>query len=290
MTCPIFISYAHEPSSVHAQALKIALGDQAFLDTSQIQYGEVFPVRLLNGLLDCSVVVIFATEAYLDRPFCQIEMRLALAGGAQILLALGDGCDYVLDALSTVVASRNWPKAHETEHLKKLAIDGLANKPTAVRDLLKPEEARRISVALLEQSQIQPAQQLPTKSWFPVGVAESIGTRFVGRAELLRTIHRTLSAGKGKAARLTGTIVAGGGFGKTRAAVEYLYRIASYYPGGIFWVDASSTNLDPQFWHILKQLDPSIPDLAVMREQGRPDRGTDHGAAQDCRTGPLCGG
>ena len=93
---------------------------------------------------------------------------------------------------------------------------------------------------------------------------QSIGARFVGRADRLREIHRVLSEGTGTAARLTSRITAGGGFGKTRIAIEYLHRYARYYPGGIFWVNADSSDIEGEFWRVLRTLDPNVPDLAVI--------------------------
>jgi len=61
MPCPVFISYARSASVADAKALKGRLGDLAFLDTRAIEDGNVFPQRLLDGLLEASVVVIFAT-------------------------------------------------------------------------------------------------------------------------------------------------------------------------------------------------------------------------------------
>ncbi len=107
----------------------------------------------------------------------------------------------------------------------------------------------------------------------PPGVAEqSIGTRFVGRADLLRKIHLVLQEGAGGAAQLTSRLNAAGGFGKTRLAIEYMYRYGARYPGGIFWVNAASSDIEGEFWRVLSALDPDMPDLAVMRAQRRDVR------------------
>jgi TIR domain len=81
MSPPVFISYSREASDADAKALAARLDDPAFFDTDAIDDGALFPQCLLDGILDASVVVIFATQAYLARPFCRLEMRLALAGG-----------------------------------------------------------------------------------------------------------------------------------------------------------------------------------------------------------------
>ena len=139
---------------------------------------------------------------------------------------------------------------------------------------LAADEAQRLATAFLEESSLPGPQSLHgIVCSLPPGVAgQSIGARFVGRADRLRDIHRVLSEGTGDAARLTSRITAGGGFGKTRLAIEYLHRYARYYPGGIFWVNAESSDIEGEFWRVLSTLDPNVPDLAVMRAQGRDVR------------------
>ena len=279
MPPPVFISYSRGASAPHARALAAGLGDLAFLDTAAIDDGDQFPERLLDAILDSRVVVIFATEAYLQSRFCRLEMRLALAGGdaaaSHLILALGPGCDAVLDVLPTAVAGQSWPDAAEAERLDALVRRRLESHLPEIRSGLTAGEAQRLATAFLEESKAPPAQSLDgIVCSFPPGVAgQSIGARFVGRADLLRDIHRHLSGGSGAAARLTGRITAGGGFGKTRLAIEYLHRYgARYYPGGIFWVNAESSAMDAEFWRVLSTLDPNLPDLAVMRAQGRDVR------------------
>ena len=100
----------------------------------------------------------------------------------------------------------------------------------AIRERLAADEALRLSTAFLEESKLPQPQSLHgIVCSFPPGVAgQSIGARFVGRADLLRHTHQALSGG---AAQLTGRITAGGGFGKTRLAVEYVHRYGALLPG-----------------------------------------------------------
>lgn len=119
MSRPVFISYARSASAADARALADQLEDLAFLDTDVIDDGDHFPQRLLDGALDARVVVIFATKSYIARRFCRLEMRLALAGSdaaaKQMVLALGDGSNAVLDAMPAAVADQSWPTATEPE-------------------------------------------------------------------------------------------------------------------------------------------------------------------------------
>src|SRR5271170_2838639 len=61
---------------------------------------------------------------------------------------------------------------------------------------------------------------------------------FVGREDDLARLHALLQKGAAvgvRPAALTGM----GGIGKTQLAVEYAYRYAAAYPGGVYWVNAA---------------------------------------------------
>jgi hypothetical protein len=160
MTPPVFISYARGSSRAAAQTLAAQLGSLAWLDTGEIDDGDEFPQRLLDGLLDARVVVIFATAAYLDRPLCRLEMRLALASGdakaSHLVVAVGDGGSGVLDMLPTAGADQNWPDAKSTERLHSLVEQRLGNHPLPLRHALSATEARKLSTAFLEESRLPP--------------------------------------------------------------------------------------------------------------------------------------
>jgi hypothetical protein len=102
MTPSVFISYNRDVSQAHAGALKAKFGDEAFLDTQAQRDGEPFPPRLLQGLLDSRVVVVFASKAYSESRYCRLEMRIALAAASRgmphLVLARDDGYGAVLDA------------------------------------------------------------------------------------------------------------------------------------------------------------------------------------------------
>jgi tetratricopeptide (TPR) repeat protein len=261
--CPVFISYARRGSAAQAKALVDRLGDRAFLDTKIIKEGDDFPQHLLDALLDARVVVIFATQQYSESRFCRLEMRLALAGGAEVVLALGKGSGEILSVLPTSITRHSFPKPSETDKLIAL-VEGVLPGRAAIRERLSDGEARRLSTAFLEESHLRPPHSLHgvTHS-FPEGAAvSSIGERFVGRVDLLRKIHLTLSKESGGAAQLTGRITAGGGFGKTRLAAEYAHRYgATHYRGGVFWVDASSNSMSGEYWRVLRELNPATPQL-----------------------------
>jgi tetratricopeptide (TPR) repeat protein len=81
---------------------------------------------------------------------------------------------------------------------------------------------------------------------------------FVGRDDLLLTVHDLLEAGRrtvvGQAANIHGL----GGIGKTQLAVEYAHRYRGEYADGVVWFTAN------------EPLPPQLADFAV-RELGYPD-------------------
>ena len=276
MSCPVFISYCRDASAEHAKALAARLSDQAFLDTQAIEDGGDFPQHLIDGLLDASIVVIFATKKYWESRFCQLEMRLALAGGGDtVVVARGEEWGEVRDAMPSAVASQNWPASGETDRLAALVNLRLSTRPPAIRHRLtrtRHEGSRRHSLRM--RSCRKPSRSTASFCSLVFRVhLQSIGAHFVGRADLLREIHRVLAGGGSTAARLASRIAAGSGYGKTRVSIEYLHRYGPhYYSGGIFWVNAASESIEGEFWRVLSALDPSVPDLAVMSEQKRDVR------------------
>jgi hypothetical protein len=62
---------------------------------------------------------------------------------------------------------------------------------------------------------------------------------FVGREEDLAEVHALLQGGQAVAVRPVAASGMGG-IGKTQLAVEYAYRYAGEYPGGVFWVNAAN--------------------------------------------------
>lgn len=233
MARSVFISYAHTANQVHAEALSANLGDLAFLDVAQIEDGDPFPQQLLDNLLDASVVVIFVSKAYSERPVCRLEMRLALAGDpspSNLVLAMGEGARSVLDLLPQAIADQNCPPADATERLEALVRRRLAANPSSLRQRLSDTEVQKLKVAFLNESNMLDPQPLSGIVSLPEGILGSIDSRFMGRGTDLRHIHEVLAQGSGD--RLVGRVTAAGGFGKTRLAIEYLYRYGPrYYPG-----------------------------------------------------------
>ncbi len=285
----VFISYARRASREHAVALHDALaaaGIAAFLDTDDIEDGDRFPQRLVDGVLDARVFVLFADPVYFGRWYCIREMKLALAAyeeqvrrgaadaardeavaGTVVAMAGGD-----LRNLPPRLANTQWPPAAETARLVERVRGSLASEIPTFRE--RTERLGALREHLLEEMAVPPPRSLRGETVLvPAGLDPSIGDSFVGRADDLWRLHMTLSTTRAEAAvaaALTASIEGGGGFGKTRLAREYLWRFADAYPGGWFWVDADVDDLllDQRHYDILKALDGDVPPLKALREAG----------------------
>ena len=297
MSYPVFISYARRTSREMAERLHRELGSEnglAFLDTSDIEAGGHFPRILVDAALDARVIVVFADETYFKRWYCLRELRTALApfeallrcSGASeqqkaatlshLVIALPPGAPAnLLDSLPALIRQLSWPSADQTAVLAQLVKTRLSSIGESIREHIGDDQAAEaIRATLLQESALPPPINLAGAAQFPLSLPVSLGEGFVGRADDMWRIHFALSTMRGEpgaSASLSGALEAGGGFGKTRLALEYLHRFGGHYPGGLFWVDADVSNeaLQERFHGILKALKPETPELYALREQFR---------------------
>jgi tetratricopeptide (TPR) repeat protein len=288
----VFISYARDASRDHAEALHKALGpDLAFLDTEEIGVGEQFPDRLVKALYDARVIVIFAEPTYFTRRYCLQEFHIACGPFLRVLDRAGatreqkaeairgivvalppKGVDPMMERFPSGIEGRNWPKVDEIDALAKLVRDEVAATPTTLRERYaalgadEAERARFLSASLLPEPQrigkipLVPAAKL----------RESIHDAFVGREDDLWHVHHVLAtrgAGSATAAGLTGSLEAMGGVGKTRIALEYLWRFGTReWRGGLFWINAEQVETaESQLYTVLRALNPATPSLEAVR-------------------------
>jgi tetratricopeptide (TPR) repeat protein len=290
MPQPVFISYAHKTSRAQAVALHAELGgDVAYLDTESIRYGEPFPERLADALLDSRVVVVFAEPVYFTNWCCLLEWRLALTpylrlaeraeatrrereealSGIVVALAPGE-VDPMLDRFPPALRERNWASAGETAAVAGLVRARLAENPPTLRERYRALGELDTVHPLVRETAVLPSpHRIGSIPHVPLlALPPSIRERFVGRADEIWRIHDVLTSASGgpAAASLTGAIEAGGGFGKTRLALEYLHRFGTrHFSGGLFWIDAGQ-DLEDQLYAAVTALNPSAPDVAVLRD------------------------
>jgi tetratricopeptide (TPR) repeat protein len=291
-----FISYAHSSTARPAEDLHQVLeraGLRTFLDKHDESTGEGIPEQVFDSLLASRVVVIFADANYFTRRYCAEELSTALAA-YRALARRHAGRDELDEAVRPVVValpakgeplpdlelfppevrSKNWPTAGETHGLADLVRVRVERLQRTIGERLQHlGELVELRERLRETMVIPVPKQLSgVPVYHEAGMPPSIGDGFVGRARELWELHEALVVRQGGAAALTAALEGGGGFGKTRLALEYVHRYGPLdYRGGIFWVNAEvpEDRLDAQLHAILKLLDPSLPELAAFRESGR---------------------
>jgi TIR domain/Tetratricopeptide repeat len=294
----VFISYARSTSSDGAQRLRETLGRagvSAFLDTTDLDLGEQIPAGIVEGLFGARVVVVFADETYFSRWYCLREFHVALAA-FNALVARGGSVEERNEALLPVVIALQengarpgelgrlpptlkttlWPTAGDPQALVGLVADRLAQVSDSLGKRL--EELGELDVlreSVLSEAAIPPPRSLAGIPVFALAgeLRPSLGADFVGRSDELWRIHHSLSTMRGEpvAAALTGAIEGGGGFGKTRLAMEYLQRFGpANYQGGLFWVNAEQNlRLEEQLHGILASLRPDTLAFAEFSQAGR---------------------
>jgi hypothetical protein len=270
MSAPVFISYARRTSLTAARALKAQLGDLAFLDESEIATREQFAKVIANSLMEARIAVVFADDAYFDRPYCRWEWSLILRarGTGHVYVTVPAGSTYALDALPPDLRTRNW----SASDLPALLLAHLQKNPPPIGSLIAEQDREYLLESSYQQADLPPVltralAAIPHR-WLGL-MEESSQARFVGRAELLNELHQHLwlrHMGEPSSVALTAAVHGAGGFGKSRLAAEYVHRYApSCFKGGIFWMQCE-TELESQFHEAAQALDPETPPIHVLRQ------------------------
>jgi len=295
----VFLSYARTSGRPYAEAVFRELGGEAaslaFLDTEDIEHSDRFPKRLIDALLASRIVVIFADPIYFTRWYCILEFRAARAPFDYLAERAGTSPEERASALESILIvlpkdgarsldmwnlppglqQINWPTVNDPSAVAtqircrlNTALPTLAER---IEETIGAEKFRR---EWLDVSRLPTVEFISADIPFaPVrGLPSSLHERFVGRADDLWRIHDTLVARRGEvqtAAARTGALEGGAGIGKSRLALEYLYRFGPrYFPGGLFWIDAERT-LEPQYYQVALALNPATPDWkTVQKESG----------------------
>jgi tetratricopeptide (TPR) repeat protein len=298
----VFISYARKASASAALALFKSLTREpavpAFLDTSEIEAGDLLPQSLIDALLRSTIVVVFLEDLYFRRWYCLRELRTALApfdtqlrrnanpteaerALGHIVIALpGAGArPEQMDHLPPFLARlQSWPGAHETDKLDQLVRNRYASFSQTLAErigdrAIQPFTRSFLSEAVLPEPVSANGNTRSNRGAVPQyaqALPQSLEEKFVGRANDLWRIHFALSTLHHFMSNSGGTVAieGGAGFGKSRLALEYFRRFGPrHYPGGNFWVDASggASLLSRQFQGILEALYPS------KKESSKPD-------------------
>lgn len=126
------------------------------------------------------------------------------------------------------------------------------------------------------QSQSQPQQSPPTAAaaapLFIHPEAFRPNSYFVGREDSLRELHRVLQDPRRRAQGTSAALLrCQTGGGKTHMARQYVFEHRADYPGGIFWLRASTVQeLEDEFWRVARTV--ALRDLRRRQQQRQQER------------------
>lgn len=281
----VFISCAHPAERGPAAALRAALDGYATLFPSdELERGGAYPRERADALLAAHVVVVFTEPAYFDhwyslREFRAVRepfLRTAERPGSTarekeeailgIVAALPDnGESSLLERFPALARVRNWPAAGETEQLAGLVRAELRAGARPLHDRYpSPAAAAEARAMLLEGGRLPPPLKLGALPSVPDALPPSLHDSFVGRVDDLWRVHEALAGD-----RTVCLLQAGSGLGKSRLALEYVYRFGARHFGGVFWINARSTAA-PQLRAVLRKLERMAPPAAGSGSKGRP--------------------
>ncbi|MEP6778305.1 MAG: TIR domain-containing protein [Gemmatimonadaceae bacterium] len=310
MAIDVFISYARKANEDEARALHAAfeaVGITAFLDEREIEIGQQFPVEIADALFESKVVIVFLSDLYFKRPFCRWEWEVALCAYKMaldnnlesakqldhIVVAIcGDPAPQTLSALPENLRITNWPQATKIDDLVAETRRRLTKSPSSLSgkiDLLGGAGFSQVRKDRLLETKLQPLRiALGNTPHSPAVLPASIDDEFVGQAEILWQIDEVLEnrrASGNSPGSNSVALVAMGGVGKSRIAIEYMHRRAiGRYDGGIFWINADVplAQLDEQHHAILSALcEAAGKSIATLKEYR--DKKSDLDLSQDLR-------
>lgn len=277
----VFISYCRRGETARVLELQNALGsDLVFLDRTDLRHGEAFPAALFEAEVSSRVIVCFLDKEYWQSPFCQIEWAIATEPEQPgppprstrdhlVIVLPSDPSQHkeVTRWLPPDLAAIHWPTADEIGTIGKLVRHRLslpACQP--VRKLLGDARTSELR-SQMQDLALMPSRRRPPDNRLLVGVPGMPKSEFFGRAHLLADMLRRLSSVEGQASV---ALIGPGGIGKTRLALEFLWRyVTELFPGGAVWVDASRPeSREQQLYAILQRLEERVPSLADMQAAG----------------------
>lgn len=245
----VFISYRHSPTNaVTVEALAEALEARnlrVWLDQQQIGPFREISVAMHEGVSKSRALLAYYCDEYPDRRACQWELTAALLAGAHETHAEGiNGYGRLMVVTPTAT----------TAHLRPRALNGVMI-TSALQPMANLADVIATHVNRIAATTIGGVRQAKPTRW--VGLqANASFQRFVGRLREMWDIFDALSGDvvflQGKAAAPpkgglgTARLHSWGGVGKSVLAAEYARRYAPFYPGGIFWLQASRAT---EAWH-----------------------------------------
>ncbi|MBI1353364.1 MAG: tetratricopeptide repeat protein [Acidobacteria bacterium] len=217
----VFLSYSHADGDFARNLRDRLTGDRVEVFWDQdLRAGEEWMPALAREIVNCQAVIAILTPSYVESVWSNREYQEALRVVRRVIPVVRADCDEPpflglvqrVDVRTDEMFAANYPKI--------LAGLGVAS---------------AVAQEAPHRGKLQPAKALPANSNLR---HSSMGNQFAGRVEDLLTLHGLLQRQRTAVVQGVGVVHGTAGLGKTQLAIEYAYRFAEAYPGGVFWVDA----------------------------------------------------
>jgi hypothetical protein len=239
----VFVSYSRDDDAAPASMLASALRDhglRVFWDDHDVPLFQPISDTILGALRSSRALLAFYSARYPLRQACQYELTAAFLAGQQE----GAPTRRVLVVNPEPGVGHIHPlQLRDARHARAPRSQSeLAALVVSIGDHLRTID-----------SPIGDVETLAPPLWLPAP-ARPPAASFDNRLAQLWQLHSVLHPYDGSitSGRTHPVAVVAGpaGAGKTALVTEYAHRFGSAYPGGIFWLDASDSDLTAQLGHI----------------------------------------
>src|SRR5438045_67144 len=204
-------------------------GVSCFFDIESIGWGQNWVRALERALDECEFVVFVLSPDFCNSEWVEVERTSSIADDAG-----GHKRKVRPLMLRPCRDLPNFPRF--LRQVQSMDVSTTANfgenYPRICRELGGTPGADAVPP---DRTKLPPVSPLPERHRMPY---RSLGDKFIGRVDPFWRLHDSLFRDSTTILAGEVVVVGTGGLGKTQLAIEYAHRMAPYYSGGIYWVDA----------------------------------------------------
>ena len=236
----VFLSHNHAQKDwAHDLAHRLRNeGFKVWLNEWRLQTDENWIKGLARGVTESRMIIMALSPEFLDTQWPIFEAHIPILKDpsvrhARLVPLVHTQCNLPLELVSHQTLDFSDTHGDALRYEFRLAqlmadLDPSRDRPTDFDLFCTTREA-------LPSDALPPVGQLPVGSLMPF----LPDPNFVGREEELKLLYKELEAGDNVSLAQTVAVTGMCGIGKTRLAVEFVYRYGRRFSGGVFWLNVS---------------------------------------------------